>query len=97
MDRSWRNFLYKWKWIPTKGLAIAKESGCAYIIDPTIRFENDVEQPVKFDEEKKEIYDPCKNYFINKYGLKKTKLLDYVLEPVEQFQNKLYNDLLSSF
>ncbi|KAJ4437087.1 hypothetical protein ANN_17222 [Periplaneta americana] len=44
-------------------IAINRGNDTAIIIDPTVRFETAVEQPIAVHEEKKIIYDPTIQYF----------------------------------
>ncbi|KAJ4438311.1 hypothetical protein ANN_14253 [Periplaneta americana] len=48
-------------------------SGC--IIDPTVRFETDEEQPAEVDNEKKNIYNPTIPYYLQKYQLKELEVI----------------------
>ncbi|KAJ4449353.1 hypothetical protein ANN_00751 [Periplaneta americana] len=50
-------------------IAIDRGNGRAIIIDPTVRFETAVEQPVAVHEEKKTIYDPTIQYFSDYYHI----------------------------
>src|SRR5436190_1909397 len=44
-------------------LAISRSENKGWIIDPTIRFENNITQPEDVDKEKKEIYEPTIPFF----------------------------------
>ncbi|KAJ4441445.1 hypothetical protein ANN_11300 [Periplaneta americana] len=46
-----------------------------YIIDPTVRFETDEEQPAEVDNEKKNIYNPTIPYYLKKYQLKELEVM----------------------
>ena len=50
-------------------IAIEKSSRRGFIIDPTVRFETDVDQPLAVDIEKKSIYEPTIPYFQQKYKI----------------------------
>ena len=50
-------------------IAIEKSSRRGFIIDPTVRFETDVDQPLAVDNEKKSIYEPTIPYFQQKYKI----------------------------
>ncbi|KAJ4431103.1 hypothetical protein ANN_19698 [Periplaneta americana] len=50
-------------------IAIDRGNGRAIIIDPTVRFETAVEQPVAVHEEKKTIYDPTIEFFRDYYHI----------------------------
>ncbi|KAJ4446111.1 hypothetical protein ANN_12803 [Periplaneta americana] len=50
-------------------IAIDRINDKAIIIDPTVRFETAVEQPVAVHEEKKTIYDPTIQYFRDYYHI----------------------------
>ncbi|KAJ4434705.1 hypothetical protein ANN_23273 [Periplaneta americana] len=50
-------------------IAIDRGNDTAIIIDPTVRFETAVEQPVAAHEEKKTIYDPTMQYFRDYYHI----------------------------
>ena len=50
-------------------IAIEKSSRRSFIIDPTVRFETDVDQMLAVDIEKKSIYEPTIPYFQEKYKI----------------------------
>ncbi|KAJ4443380.1 hypothetical protein ANN_05048 [Periplaneta americana] len=50
-------------------IAIDRRNDRAIIIDPTVRFETAVEQPIAVHEEKKTIYDPTIQYFRDYYHI----------------------------
>jgi hypothetical protein len=56
-------------------IAIDKKNQEGYIIDPTVRFENSLNQPDEVDKEKKIIYEPTGPYFIEKYKLRKISVI----------------------
>ncbi|KAJ4451567.1 hypothetical protein ANN_03036 [Periplaneta americana] len=51
-----------------------------FIIDPTVRFETNEEQPAEVDKEKKNIYDPTTPYYLQKYQLEELEVIDFWLE-----------------
>ena len=51
------------------------KSKTGYILDPTIRFEQNCDQAKEVDAEKKAIYNPCIPYFLEKYSLKKIEVI----------------------
>ncbi|KAJ4435116.1 hypothetical protein ANN_23691 [Periplaneta americana] len=66
----------------------------AIIIDPTVRFETAVEQPVAVHEEKKTIYDPTIHYFRHYYHIQEhIEVFGLLFEQGEQFQNSQLNVL----
>ena len=56
-------------------LTIDRKNKSGFIVDPTVRFEINAEQPAMVDREKKEIYEPTVEYFKNKYGLKEVSVI----------------------
>lgn len=50
-------------------IAISRREDKAVVIDPTIRFERDLQQAEEVDMEKKSIYEPCIPYLANKYNV----------------------------
>lgn len=48
---------------------VSKSKQIAFILDPTVRFELNSDQPELVDKEKKSIYEPCIPYFQSKYGI----------------------------
>ncbi|KAJ4448154.1 hypothetical protein ANN_10167 [Periplaneta americana] len=51
-------------------IAFKESTRSGYIIDPTVRFETDEEQPAEVDNGKKNIYNPTIPYYLKKYQLK---------------------------
>ncbi|KAJ4439626.1 hypothetical protein ANN_07754 [Periplaneta americana] len=75
-------------------IAIDRGNDPAIIIDPTVRFETAVEKPIVVHEEKKTIYDPTIEYFMDYYHYKdRLKYLGYCSEQGEQFKNSQLNVL----
>lgn len=56
-------------------LAIDRQNKISYIIDPTIRFEIDKSQPTDVDKEKKDIYNPTRQFFMDKYKIDKVEVI----------------------
>ncbi|KAJ4450978.1 hypothetical protein ANN_02413 [Periplaneta americana] len=57
-------------------IALKESTRSGYIIDPTVRFETDEEQPAEVDNEKKNIYNPAIPYYLKKkYQLKELEVI----------------------
>ncbi|KAJ4428022.1 hypothetical protein ANN_24036 [Periplaneta americana] len=56
-------------------IAFKESTRSGYIIDPTVRFETNEEQPVQVDNEKKNIYNPTIPYYLKKYQLKELEVI----------------------
>ncbi|KAJ4449022.1 hypothetical protein ANN_00416, partial [Periplaneta americana] len=56
-------------------IAFKESTRSGYIIDPTMHFETDEEQPAEVDNEKKNIYNPTIPYYLNKYQLKELEVI----------------------
>ncbi|KAJ4445176.1 hypothetical protein ANN_06977 [Periplaneta americana] len=56
-------------------IAFKKSTRSGYIIDPTVHFETDEEQPAKVDNEKNNIYNPTIPYYLKKYQLKELEVI----------------------
>lgn len=56
-------------------IAIDRKKDIGFIIDPTVRFEIDEEQPVSVDREKKAIYEPTVDYYKAMYKLKSIEVI----------------------
>ncbi|KAJ4440187.1 hypothetical protein ANN_08325 [Periplaneta americana] len=56
-------------------IAFKESTRSGYIIDPTVRFETDEEQPAEVDNEKKDIYNPTISYYLQKYQLKELEVI----------------------
>ncbi|KAJ4433747.1 hypothetical protein ANN_16059 [Periplaneta americana] len=56
-------------------IAFKESTRSGYIIDPTVRFETDEEQPAEMDNEKKNIYNPTIPYYLKKYQLKEHEVI----------------------
>ncbi|KAJ4438870.1 hypothetical protein ANN_14823 [Periplaneta americana] len=56
-------------------IAFKESTRSGYIIDPTVRFETDEEQPAEVDNEKKNIYNPTIPYYLKKYQLKELEVI----------------------
>lgn len=54
---------------------LRKSKQVGFILDPTVRFELNSDQPVLVDDEKKKIYEPCIPYFREKYGVQNWEVL----------------------
>ena len=50
-------------------VAFNRQQPTALILDPTIRFEQDGQQALKVDEEKKDIYIPCIPHLSERYNI----------------------------
>jgi hypothetical protein len=56
-------------------IAINRSLKKGYIIDPTVRYENDESQAELTDIEKRSIYEPCIPYFLLFYNLKEVEVI----------------------
>src|SRR5579872_5592342 len=50
-------------------IAIDRKTRTGHILDPTVRYEMDTDQPAKVDEEKRLIYEPTIMYYKTQYNL----------------------------
>ncbi|KAJ4434213.1 hypothetical protein ANN_22761 [Periplaneta americana] len=56
-------------------IAFKESTRSGFIIDPTVRFETDEEQPAEVDKEKKNIYNPTIPYYLQKYQLEELEVI----------------------
>ncbi|KAJ4451372.1 hypothetical protein ANN_02834 [Periplaneta americana] len=56
-------------------IAFKEPTRSGFIIDPTVRFETNEEQPAEVDKEKKNIYNPTILYYLQKYRLKELEVI----------------------
>ncbi|KAJ4445610.1 hypothetical protein ANN_12292 [Periplaneta americana] len=56
-------------------IAFKESTRSGYIIDPTVHFETDEEQPAEVDNEKKNIYNLTIPYYLKKYQLKELEVI----------------------
>ncbi|KAJ4439340.1 hypothetical protein ANN_07462 [Periplaneta americana] len=56
-------------------IAFKESTRSGFIIDPTVRFETNEEQPVEVDREKKNIYNPTIPYYLQKYQLEELEVV----------------------
>ncbi|KAJ4437590.1 hypothetical protein ANN_17735 [Periplaneta americana] len=64
-------------------IAFKESTRSGYIIDPTVHFETDEEQPAEVDNEKKNIYNPTIPYYLKKYQLKELEVIGLLVEARE--------------
>ncbi|KAJ4433963.1 hypothetical protein ANN_16282, partial [Periplaneta americana] len=55
-------------------IAFKESTRSGFIIDPTVRFETNEEQPAEVDKEEKNIYNPTIPYYLQKYQLKELEV-----------------------
>lgn len=60
-------------------LAIDKKKNVGWIIDPTVRFELNQDQPNSVNSEKQRIYEPTTTFFKMSYGLKEVKVIGLLI------------------
>ncbi|KAJ4445028.1 hypothetical protein ANN_06827 [Periplaneta americana] len=56
-------------------IAFKESTRFGFIIDPTVRFETNEEQPAEMDNEKKNIYNPTIPYYLQKYQLEELEVI----------------------
>ncbi|KAJ4434096.1 hypothetical protein ANN_16416 [Periplaneta americana] len=56
-------------------IAFKESTRSGFIIDPTVRFETNEEQPAEVDKEKKNIYNPTIPYYLQKYQLEELEVI----------------------
>ncbi|KAJ4441971.1 hypothetical protein ANN_11835 [Periplaneta americana] len=68
-------------------IAFKESTISGFIIDPTVCFETNEEQPAEVDKEKKHIYNPTIPYYLQKYQLEELEVIGLL---VKRYQNSLH-------